>query len=224
MMKLFLAVVGALVLAIASPVGFAAAQTDTPVNADGAYVVANDDGAPIASGAGDDLIYGDINTGGGGGEVLGDPSAVYSPALPDHPGRGEMIVMPGAGDGLIGGVPVMPIIQPTGPGTTAAPTTDLATAEGTTPESVPVEATTTSEGAPVETTDTAAAAPESTEAVPEATESETTSTGFCASYGTWYDAQVTYEELGATAADPALVDEVDSDYDGIACEEIMPVG
>ena len=55
-----------------------------PVNADGSYVVANDD-APtnIVSGQGDDITYGDIDTGGGGGEVLGDPSAVYSPIVPD---------------------------------------------------------------------------------------------------------------------------------------------
>ncbi len=45
--------------------------------------------------------------------------------------------------------------------------------------------------------------------------------GFCAQYGTWYDAQVAYENLGATAADPALVQEVDPNYDGIACEEMM---
>ena len=45
--------------------------------------------------------------------------------------------------------------------------------------------------------------------------------GFCSQYATWYDAQVAYENLGATAADPALVQEVDPNYDGIACEEMM---
>ena len=45
--------------------------------------------------------------------------------------------------------------------------------------------------------------------------------GFCSQYATWYDAQIAYENLGATAADPALVQEVDPNYDGIACEEMM---
>jgi hypothetical protein len=207
-MKRFLAVVGACVLAAASPFGFVAAQTDTPVNADGTHVVADDDGAPIASGAGQDIVYGDINTGGGGGEVLGDPSAVYAPARPDHPGpNGGMIVMPGAGDGLIGGVPVMPILRPTAPDNTAMTTTALDNTAGSTSENVPLETTT-------DTTTTS-------EAAPAPAEGEATGTGFCASYGTWYDAQLAYENLGATGADPALVQEVDPDYDGIACEAMM---
>lgn len=43
----------------------------------------------------------------------------------------------------------------------------------------------------------------------------------CAAYGSWYDAQVAYENAGATAADPAMVQALDPDYDGIACEEGM---
>lgn len=43
----------------------------------------------------------------------------------------------------------------------------------------------------------------------------------CGAYGTWYDAQVAYENAGATAADPAMVQAMDPDYDGIACEEGM---
>jgi hypothetical protein len=203
MMKRFLAVVGATVLAITSSVGFVAAQTNTPVNANGSSAVANDDGVPIATGAGQDIVYGDINTGGGGGEVLGDPNAVYTPARPDHPGPdGGMIVMPGAGDGMIGGIPVMPPLQPTAPDNTTMTNTSMASTEGTTSENVPLETTTS--GSTTETTDSGA-----------------TSTGFCASYGIWYDAQIAYENMGATAADPALVQEVDSDYDGIACEELM---
>ena len=97
-MRRILVVLTAALLAASTAWGTAAAQSDQPVNADGSYVVANDDGSPIVSGRGDDLIYGDINTGGAGGEVLGDPSAIYSPVLPNHPGpNGGLLVMPGAG-------------------------------------------------------------------------------------------------------------------------------
>jgi hypothetical protein len=200
--NLALAVIGAAVLAVASSPGSISAQTGIPVNADGSYVVASDDGAPIASGAGQDINYGDVMTGGARGETLGDPSAVYSPMVPDNPGPGEGVpVMPGAGDGLIGGVPIQPI--PTAPDATTMTTTTLASSEGTATENVPVDAVAPAETAPV-TTDTA-----------------TTTGGFCSQYATWYDAQIAYENLGATAADPALVQEVDPNYDGIACEELM---
>jgi len=43
----------------------------------------------------------------------------------------------------------------------------------------------------------------------------------CGAYGGWFDAQVAYENAGATAADPAMVQALDPDYDGIACEESM---
>jgi hypothetical protein len=54
---------------------------------------------------------------------------------------------------------------------------------------------------------------------PAATTTETTVA--CASYATWYDAQMAYETAGLTAADPAMVESLDPDYDGIACEEGM---
>jgi hypothetical protein len=194
----FLALVGAAALALSAG-GFAAAQTNEPVNADGSYVVANDNGDSIASGRGDDIVYGDVNTGGAQGEVLGDPNAIYSASMPDHPAPGEPVMMPGAGDGLIGGVP----IQPAPPDNTTATTTNLASNTGTTTENVPVESLAPDESAT--TTDDSGSVP----------------IGFCAQYATWYDAQVAYEDLGTTAADPALVQEVDPDYDGIACEGVM---
>jgi hypothetical protein len=43
----------------------------------------------------------------------------------------------------------------------------------------------------------------------------------CSSYGSWYDAQVAYEAAGTMAADPAMVQALDPDYDGIACEDGM---
>jgi hypothetical protein len=199
---LTLAVMGAVVLSVASSLGSASAQTGIPVNADGAYVVASDDGAPIASGAGQDISYGDVSTGGARGETLGDPNAVYSPMVPDNPGPdGGVPVMPGAGDGLIGGIPIRPL--PTAPDATTLTTTDLASTEGTATENVPVDAAAPAESAPV------------------ATDTVEATGGFCSQYATWYDAQIAYENLGATAADPALVQEVDPNYDGIACEEMM---
>src|SRR5918993_5915167 len=201
-MTRYLTLIGAALLAVSSSLGSISAQTGIPVNADGSYVVASDDGAPIASGAGDDIYYGDVMTGGARGETLGDPSAVYSPMVPDNPGpNGGVPVMPGAGDGLIGGVPMQPI--PAAPDATTLTTTNLASTEGTATENVPVDAAAPTESAPV-ATDTAAA-----------------TGGFCSQYATWYDAQIAYENLGATAADPALVQEVDPNYDGIACEAMM---
>jgi hypothetical protein len=202
-MKRYLTLFGAAALAVSSTVGVVSAQTTTPVNADGSYVVANDDGTPMVSGRGSDLVYGDINTGGGGGEVLGDPNAVYTPITPD---RDTVMSMPGAGDGMIGGIP----IQPAAPDATTNTTTNVASTTGTTTENVPIETMGGSEPAPVVSEG---------DTVP--TESDSAATGFCDQYSTWYDAQVAYENLGATAADPALVQEIDPDYDGIACEGIM---
>ncbi len=201
-MKRYLTLIGAAALAVSSSLGTISAQTGIPVNADGAYVVASDDGAPIASGAGEDITYGNVMTGGARGETLGDPSAVYSPMVPDNPGPGEGVpVMPGAGDGLIGGVPIQPI--PAAPDATTMTTTNLASTEGTAAENVPVDDVAPAETAPV------------------ATDTTTAAGGFCSQYATWYDAQIAYENLGATAADPALVEEVDPNYDGIACEAMM---
>ena len=95
---------------------------------------------------------------------------------------------------MIGGMPIRPVA--TAPDNTATTTTSLDNSTGTTTENVPVDSMgdTSTEAAPV---------------------------GFCGQYVDWYDAQVAYENLGATAADPALVNEVDPDWDGIACEVEM---
>jgi hypothetical protein len=201
-MKRYLALFGAALLAVSSSLGSISAQTGIPVNANGSSAVADDDGMSTASGAGEDIYYGDVSTGGARGETLGDPNAVYSPMVPDNPGPdGGVPVMPGTGDGLMGGVPIMPI--PAAPGAATTPAPSPAGTEGATTESVPVEAAAPAETAPVATDTTAATG------------------GFCSQYVTWYDAQIAYENLGATAADPALVQEVDPNYDGIACEEMM---
>ncbi len=200
-MKRYLLVIGAAALAVSTSISTGSAQNGVPVNADGSYVVASDDGVPIVSGTGDDINYGNIDTGGGGGYVLGDPSAVYSPNVPENPGPGGTVVIPGSGDGLIGGVPIAPAAPDTTT-TTTTTTTTLASTDGSATENIPVNALVPTAPAPV-TTDSGATG------------------GFCTQYATWYDAQIAYENLGATAADPALVQEVDPNYDGIACEEYM---
>jgi hypothetical protein len=44
----------------------------------------------------------------------------------------------------------------------------------------------------------------------------------CAAFPGWLDAQSAYEAAGRTGTDPAIVNTIDSDWDGIACEELMP--
>jgi hypothetical protein len=219
-MQQYLALIGAGLLAVSTSLGPVAAQTGDAVNADGAYVVASDDGAPTASGAGDDIYFGDVNTGGRPSEVLGDPSAVYSPNVPDNPGPGGGVpVMPGAGDGLIGGVP----IQPAAPDSTTMTTTTLANTEGTATENIPVDDLAPADSAPADSApiDSAPADSAPIDSAPPATDTVAADGGFCSQYATWYDAQIAYENLGSTAADPALVQEVDPNYDGIACEAMM---
>jgi hypothetical protein len=210
-MKLYLALAltGVAVLGVSLSPGSISAQTGIPVNANGSYVVANDDGAPIAEGAGDNIVVDDVSTGGQQGETLGDPNAVYSPMVPDARSLdGGVPVVPGAGDGLIGGVPILRPV-PTAADATTQTTSNLASSEGTATENIPVDA-----AAPVD-------APAPAESAPVATDTVTAAGGFCSQYATWYDAQIAYENLGTTAADPALVQEVDPNYDGIACEELM---
>ncbi len=43
----------------------------------------------------------------------------------------------------------------------------------------------------------------------------------CADFASWYDSQVYYESVGGTAAAPELVNALDPDYDGVACEELI---
>jgi hypothetical protein len=43
----------------------------------------------------------------------------------------------------------------------------------------------------------------------------------CTDFPTWYDAQVFYESMGAAAAQPELVNSLDPNVDGFACEEMV---
>lgn len=81
--------------------GVASAQTDV-INSDGGYVTADDDlGNTNIDGGGENVVYGDVSTGGAGGEVLGDPTAIYYPDLSGIP-------VPGGGSWTptIVGIPV----------------------------------------------------------------------------------------------------------------------
>jgi hypothetical protein len=91
--------------------GIAAAQ-DT-ITSDGGYVRADDTtGDETVDGGGTNIVYGDVSTGNTGGEVLGDPSAIYYPDLSNVPsptGRpwtptitGIPVGHPGAGDMIPG--------------------------------------------------------------------------------------------------------------------------
>lgn len=46
----------------------------------------------------------------------------------------------------------------------------------------------------------------------------------CGDFTTWYDAQTAYEDAGAIDAPDALIDSIDRDRDGIACESMMETG
>jgi hypothetical protein len=43
----------------------------------------------------------------------------------------------------------------------------------------------------------------------------------CANYPDWQSAQIAYENAGGTAADPAFVNSLDPNWDGVVCEEMM---
>ena len=43
----------------------------------------------------------------------------------------------------------------------------------------------------------------------------------CANYTDWLSAQTAYENGGGTSADPAFVNSLDPNWDGVACEELM---
>jgi hypothetical protein len=48
-----------------------------------------------------------------------------------------------------------------------------------------------------------------------------TTVSTCGDYATWYDAQTAYEASGALDSPESLIDSIDRDRDGIACESMM---
>lgn len=94
---------------------------------------------------------------------------------------------------------------------------------------VPVEATETETtlappsgepaSAPVETAPSGGVAGDATMSDPASEGTPLVAT--CADFATWYDSQIFYESAGAVSAVPELVASLDSDVDGVACEEMM---
>jgi hypothetical protein len=191
--------VASLALGLAMLNGVAAQDTAPPptvdTSANGGYSVA-DPSNPIVVGEGEVRVYGDIATGGTGGEVLGDPAGLAS--IQSHDSIVNSVpppdLNPDSGN-LVSGPPVAPAPADSTT-TTTAETTSGDGSTSTDGASAPVEGTTTG------TTTTAA---------PDA----------CAAYGTWYDAQVAYEAAGGVSGDPGVVAAVDPDYDGVACEHLI---
>ncbi|MCC6315010.1 MAG: hypothetical protein IT337_13480 [Thermomicrobiales bacterium] len=141
-MHRLLALFVSLGLGVAACAGIASAQdadsgagADT-VNSDGGYIITSDgDANPNRSSEGVNVIYGDVSTGNKGGEVLGDPNAVYQPDLSGipHPGgswtptiTGIPVGNPTAGNMLGGMSGMLALIAPT---PTPAPE-PIASAEG----------------------------------------------------------------------------------------------
>ncbi len=191
--------VASLVLGLAMLNGVAAQDTAPPptvdTNANGGYSVA-DPSNPIVVGEGETRTYGDIATGGTGGEVLGDPAGLASIQSHDSIVNGvpPPDLNPESSGNLVSGPPVAPA-PADGTTTTTAETTTGDGSTSTDGASAPVEGTTTG----------------TTTAAPSA----------CAAYGSWYDAQVAYETAGGLSADPGFVAAVDPDYDGVACEDLI---
>jgi len=198
-----------LALLLAAPAGLDA-QED-PNNADGAYVVATDEGISNLDGGGRDLTFGDINTGGRRQEPIivnseppADPAPAPAPApanpapAPPAPTSGE--------DGTL--APAEP--APADPG--------LAPAESAPVPAVPPaqNVTMSNEDGTATILDDGGAAPVAPAAAPVAA-----SIPACSDFPGWLEAQVSYEEAGGTAGDAGMVASMDPDTDGIACEEMM---
>jgi hypothetical protein len=181
-----------------------AAPTGPTTSVDGSSVTADDDTNPAVDGGGSDLVYGDVDTGGDQGTVT-----IYDP-------NGTLPVATDGTTTTDGSVTVAPA-PPTPP--------DVPTHEEVVTGTYSVEnedGTATAFGdattPPAPPPDSSGSAPAPPAAAPPA---PATAGGSCANYGSWYDAQVAYEAAGGLAADPALVEAFDADYDGIACEEMM---
>ena len=215
-MNRILAVFMAITLSFVVIGGVAAQNEDSTAplgtNADGAYVVANDDGNPVVQGEGEGMIFGDIDTGGAGGEILGDANALLANlpnlngVVPVHPAHGG--TMP-VSDGINNAAPPPAPVQGG-----AAPVDDAA--------GIPVDGSSETVSTDISMEDGsasslgAAPAPEPAPLAAPATEGSS-----CAGYPSWYDAQIAYEEAGGTSS--GLVGALDPDADGIACEDSMAV-
>ena len=218
------------------------------LNADGSNVSANDDGSGPTVGNGEVTTFPDINTGGVQGDnvnydqsVTPPSTSTTAPPAEQAPPPAEQAAAPveqaaapvettttttTQGNGTVTDTYTENIQEGEGNARTLGNTStaDASSLSGTVtstdgtitenPEPVVVNETTTPDPA---------AAPVTTEPAPvdmSGVDPALAGTG-CANYGTWMDAQVAYENGGGLAADPAFINSLDPNWDGVACEELM---
>ncbi|HEU5433783.1 MAG TPA: hypothetical protein VFU81_19090 [Thermomicrobiales bacterium] len=217
----------------------AVSAQQAPVNANGDYAVASANRNPVASDSGDNVVYGDITTGNGGYTVSGDPNAVVyrsdlAGSVPTRSGSGGWVI-PNTSSGMVDSLIAATATAATTSDPNAVPADDSAGVPIDQTGAVPAD---DSAGVPV---DGSSAAPADGNGATPADESsavpaddsagvpidDTTTTDAsapawsCANYGSWYDAQNAYEAAGGVDGDPAMVDALDPDANGIACEAMM---
>ncbi len=146
-------------LGVAGATAVVSAQEDVldnpTVTSDGAFVVATDDqgGENDVEGGGTDIVVGDVTTGNSGGEVLGDPNAVYYPdlsAVPSISGQTHTPTITGLpiGNPSSGNlVPELDLGALVASGALSAPAPTATTTEAA-PAPAPPPAATTTEAAP----------------------------------------------------------------------------
>ncbi len=226
-------------------------QQEVPgvTNADGQNVSANDGGGPV-NGDGQVTVYDDINTGGVSGDSTTFDQTVTPPTVSNPPAEQTAPPADQTAPVEQQAPPAQQQTTTTTTYTdTAGTVTDtfssniqdgsgntreMGNTSNTDSSSLSGTVTTDSdtstmtdptlvtgpEAAPVtdQAVDPAAAAP----AAPAGAALDPAQAGTgCANYGTWYDAQVAYENAGGTAADPSFVNSLDPNWDGVACEELM---
>lgn len=180
--------------------GVAAQESPSETIVNGGYSVA-DPANPIVAAEGEVRTYGDIATGNSAGEVLGDPAALTN--IQSH-------------ETIVNSVPPPDFTPDDDPDPIMA---GPAPADGTTTTAAPTGDGTVASGEPAPTG--GEPAPTTAEAAPVTDGGTTATPSFCDSYAGWYEAQVAYEAAGGVSGDPGLVQTVDADYDGVACEHLI---
>jgi len=142
------------------------------------------------------------------------------------------------GDGVVDGEEVYGIFtDPLIPNGATGPSTAPAAAPAAQPAAAPASASLPGTTGPIsaEEGDVSTLGPGSAEAAPGTINGSPPAVGqavpgadtsaqpvtTCADYGTWYDAQTGYEAAGRLNAPAGLVDNLDPDRNGIACEALM---
>lgn len=202
-MNRFALVIAGLALGAMPFAGSVAAQ-ESPAETivDGGYSVA-DPANPIVAAEGEVRTYGDIATGNSAGEVLGDPAALSNIQSRET---------------IVGSVPPPDLTPDDDPAPIMAGPAP-APADGATTTAAPAGDGTAASGEPAPTS--GEPVPTTTEAAPVTDGGTTAAPSFCDSYAGWYEAQVAYEAAGGVSGDPGLVQTVDADYDGVACEHLI---